>query len=116
MKNVYYNVGYWPEEYYRFGIVFVYDNNQLSPVFNIQGRDMNSELELNRDKLWNKPSNSSVYEFHDAEPDDYFFDKNLLYNSKGVVKFSPETNNSTFNKSLGIKFNLEGISEYIKYS
>jgi hypothetical protein len=27
MSNVYYNVGYWPDEFYRFGIVFVYDNN-----------------------------------------------------------------------------------------
>jgi hypothetical protein len=37
--NVYSKVGYWPDEYYRFGIVFIYNNNQLSPVFNIQGYD-----------------------------------------------------------------------------
>lgn len=113
MKNVYYNVGYWPEEYYRFGIVFVYDNNQLSPVFNIQGRDM--QFVLDQDKFWNKPSSSnSVYEFHDSEPDDYFFNKDYLYNSKGVVKFNKSGQN--FNRSIGIKFNLEGISKYIKYS
>lgn len=112
MKNVYYNVGYWPEEYYRFGIVFVYDNNQLSPVFNIQGRDM--EFNLDEDKFWNKPSNSTVYEFHDAEPEDYFFNKYFLYNSKGVVKFKKSGEN--FNRSIGIKFNLEGISKYIEYS
>ena len=113
MKNVYYNVGYWPEEYYRFGIVFVYDNNQLSPVFNIQGRDMNSKLEdpyLN--KFWNKPDGSTIYEFHDSEPEDYFFNKDYLYNSKGVVKFKQSGEN--FNRSIGIKFNLEGISKYIE--
>jgi hypothetical protein len=33
--NVYNKVGYWPDEYYRFGIVFIYNNNQLSPAFNI---------------------------------------------------------------------------------
>jgi hypothetical protein len=37
--KVYSKVGYWPDEYYRFGIVFIYNNNQLSPVFNIQGYD-----------------------------------------------------------------------------
>jgi hypothetical protein len=25
--NVYSRVGYWPDEYYRFGIVFIYNNN-----------------------------------------------------------------------------------------
>lgn len=36
-KNVYNYVGYFPNEFYRFGIVYVYDNNQESPVFNIRG-------------------------------------------------------------------------------
>jgi hypothetical protein len=40
MKNVYDKVGYWPDELYRFGIVFIYENNILSPVFNIQGCDL----------------------------------------------------------------------------
>jgi hypothetical protein len=26
-QNVYNKVGYWPDEYYRFGIVFIYNNN-----------------------------------------------------------------------------------------
>jgi hypothetical protein len=26
-ENVYNYVGYWPDEYYRFGIVFIYNNN-----------------------------------------------------------------------------------------
>lgn len=38
-KNIYYNVGYWNEEYYRLGIVYIYDNNKLSPVYNILGYD-----------------------------------------------------------------------------
>nr|DAU84751.1 MAG TPA: stabilization protein [Caudoviricetes sp.] len=35
---IYSNVGYWNEEYYRFGIVYILPNNELSPVFNIRGR------------------------------------------------------------------------------
>jgi len=37
MKNVYYRVGYWPDEFYRFGIVYIFDDDSLSPVFNILG-------------------------------------------------------------------------------
>ena len=36
-KNIYYNVGYWNEEYYRLGIVYMYEDGSLSPVFNILG-------------------------------------------------------------------------------
>gem|GEM_PF-2024959 len=30
-------MGYWNEEYYRLGIVYIYNNNSLSDVFNISG-------------------------------------------------------------------------------
>jgi hypothetical protein len=34
-KNTYYRVGYWPGEVYRFGIVYIFEDNSLSPVMNI---------------------------------------------------------------------------------
>ena len=44
-ENSYYNsefiynkVGYWPDEIYRFGIVYILKNHTLSPVFNIRGK------------------------------------------------------------------------------
>ena len=40
-KNIYYNVGYWNEEFYRIGIVYIYDDNSLSNVFNIVGGELN---------------------------------------------------------------------------
>lgn len=40
-KNIYYNVGYWNEEYYRLGIVYIYDNNSLSNVYNVMGGELN---------------------------------------------------------------------------
>lgn len=36
-KNIYYNVGYWNEEFYRLGIVYVLEDNTKTPVFNIIG-------------------------------------------------------------------------------
>lgn len=35
---IYSSVGYWDSEYYRFGVVYIMPNNELSPVFNIRGR------------------------------------------------------------------------------
>ena len=39
VKNIYDYLGYWPDEYYRFGIVFMLNDFTLSPVFNIRGLD-----------------------------------------------------------------------------
>lgn len=36
-KNLYNYLGYWPDEYYRFGIVFIDKFGSLSPVYNIKG-------------------------------------------------------------------------------
>lgn len=36
-KNIYYHVGYWNEEMYRFGIVYIMYDNTLSKVYNIRG-------------------------------------------------------------------------------
>lgn len=42
-KNIYNYVGYWPGEYYRFGIVYILDDYSLTPVFNIRGNVDNNE-------------------------------------------------------------------------
>lgn len=107
-KNIYESVGYWPDEIYRLGIVYIFDDNSLSPVFNLQG--------INFQKLENTPyfTNSNTrnpeYIKHffnedgscrdyepgnsenelDGNPDyqdnSFFFDKEYLTNSKGVIK------------------------------
>lgn len=37
VEYIYNYVGYWNEELYRLGIVYILENNTLSPVFNIRG-------------------------------------------------------------------------------
>ena len=39
VKNIYNKLGYWDEEIYRLGIVYIMPDFSLSPVFNIRGRD-----------------------------------------------------------------------------
>jgi len=41
-KNIYNNTGYFPQEYYRFGVVFIYQNGTLSNVYNTLGCILNN--------------------------------------------------------------------------
>lgn len=50
--NIYYFTGYWPGEYYRFGIVYIMSDYSLSPVFNIKGN-----LEDNEYGIFQFPEN-----------------------------------------------------------
>lgn len=36
-QNIYYNLGYWPDEMYRLGIVYILRDDSLSEVFNLRG-------------------------------------------------------------------------------
>lgn len=35
--QTYYSLGYWPEEIYRFGVVYIFTDDSLSPVYNLRG-------------------------------------------------------------------------------
>ena len=90
--NVYYRVGYWSDELYRFGIVYIFNDNSLSPVFNIQGVDF-SKIEKRENKklvyqdLFNEIKKESYYKQWESEPEDFYFNKQYRLNSRGVIKF-----------------------------
>lgn len=127
--NTYYNVGYWPDEYYRFGIVFIYDNNLLSQVFNIQGIDF-SKLKK-EDKIVDVmiPKNirfnddqSYAYDPHQNEPEDFIFNRQYMANSKGVIKFSNHSiidgvEDAYTPKTLSINFDMTriGLGEGLEF-
>lgn len=68
--NIYYNLGYWPDEIYRFGIVYVLNDGSTTPVFNITG---------------------GFFEINETDPNDVFYEINknnsVSYptNDSGVV-------------------------------
>lgn len=107
-ENVYKYVGYWPDELYRFGVVFIFENNKVSPVYNIQGCDFATEL---NPKHYQKENG----EYWDYEPDDLFFRKDKRTNSRGVIHFSPgsviDTSDHYIIKAKGISFDFSGIVE-----
>jgi hypothetical protein len=37
VHNIYNKLGYWNEEIYRLGVVYILNDDSLSPVFNIRG-------------------------------------------------------------------------------
>jgi hypothetical protein len=38
-QNIYYRLGYWPDEMYRLGIVYILNDDTITPVFNLRGCD-----------------------------------------------------------------------------
>lgn len=112
--NVYSKVGYWPDEYYRFGIVFIYNNNQLSPVFNIQGYDeqkVTPGMNL-LDVLLNR-QDSKTYELPEFEPENYIFNDVLKANSKGVIRTKTA---DEIDQNLSVCFHLNGLDTYITHT
>lgn len=90
-KNIYYRVGYWPGELYRLGIVYIFNDNSLSPVLNLRGCDFNkiAETDFNKDHL-----------NFDFEPDDCYFDKSTGENSRGVFRISKQLAAYTMSSSM----------------
>lgn len=83
-KNIYYNVGYWNEEYYRLGIVYINKDGSNSPVFDLPGGEIGgftnklSDGKVNeiQERCLQLPTNSSIF---DPTPQ-----KNrILFNTKG---------------------------------
>lgn len=102
--NIYNRVGYWPEEIYRFGIVYIMNDNSLTPVFNIRGRELT--------KL-NNTINTSLEDFTQGDLtidyDNLMINKSTLENAAGVVKFPSiisDSNSSIISDSNLPIFNL----------
>ena len=80
---IYQNTGYWGNELYRFGIVYILPNNELTPVFNIRGRekvgtfDEQSEF-LSKEELQGSRTNDGKYNH-------FFFKKGNLDTGNDVT-------------------------------
>lgn len=85
-KNIYSYVGYWNEEFYRFGIVYIYEDGTTSPVFNVRGRE-NILLQGNIESMYS----TSLYKDYRLgiayDKSTFLYDGNIpLENSKGVCR------------------------------
>lgn len=106
---IYDKVGYWPEEIYRFGIVFILPDNTLTPVFNVRGIN-----NLSEDTEWSEFSvydNQGFRQYIDINENTHLLVKGNtqnLENSKGVVRFHSNKNygSDSRNRVFGVKFEL----------
>lgn len=109
-NNIYYKLGYWNNEIYRFGIVYILNDYTLSPVFNLRGV---KEL-----------TTSTVYSDYDLYLDDgsrnyisynkeTFALDNLNENAKGVFRIKYDKNQLSSSGVIPLGLDLE-IPEEVK--
>jgi len=136
-KYIYNKVGYWNEELYRFGIVFIMPNNELSPVFNIRGRVGVKEFKSNPDSETDKVNDGQYNSYNLYNKDGkrnfinineetfYVLDpsenegkigkfKSSFENAKGVVSFQPKHDTDKI-YALEIRVDEGTINELKKY-
>lgn len=106
--NIYYSLGYWPTELYRFGIVYIFKDDSLSPVYNLRGCDFSSmkdNLEGSNYTLSTISSNI-IPSDNFSIPNDHY-----LSNTKGVFKFKDTNLYEKDGKKgvypLGIQFTID---------
>lgn len=106
-QKVHNKVGYWDEEIYRFGIVYIYNNNNLSPVFNILGiNKLYSEKNSCKDFLekWRVLDSEGNRQYVIYDKDTYAVSNTTLdYNIKGVSRII----SSHSGNIIGIKFQYD---------
>lgn len=93
VNNIYYRLGYWDQEIYRLGIVYILNDYTLSPVFNIRGTK-----ELRASMIWEDPAlglsirNAKI----NSQEDNIIEGSKGLDNSKGIfrINHSADGNNT----------------------
>lgn len=136
---IYNKTGYWGKEIYRFGIVYILPNGELSPVFNIRGgyniKEFGSSgteeqialAESNPQYIDNQYTNIPVYINNGITDERNYVNYNeetytlLGYdgtdsyeNIKGVVSFSPSKDTNTI-YSVDIRVDDATMQELKKY-
>lgn len=122
---IYNKTGYWNKELYRFGIVYIMKNGELSPVFNIRGginltKDTKTNYFSYTELKKEKDEETKEFEFEEIQYDEktYFVKggKNEVdyENVKGVISFNASNDTKTI-YSLKINTSDEVIKRLQKY-
>lgn len=115
--NIYNKVGYWNEEIYRFGVVYIMKDGSLSPVYNIRGKNGIPKFEelqsayLQSD-LWKYENNEKVRNY--IPIDESTFDvsgTSYLENAKGALRINTDSDSRKV-YGIGIAIPTE-VSEYL---
>lgn len=116
-KFIYDYTGYFPNEIYRFGIVYILKDGSLSPVFNVRGYNFKDSKD---NETWDKKflfNTNNEREYIQYDEYGYIDKSNNYENSKGVIKFpelktykkDDKEENFTTPQIYGIKFEFKYI-------
>lgn len=87
-NNIYYNLGYWPDEIYRLGVVYILNDDSLTPVFNLRGHNF-TKVSFDSNIEWNFDRSEELYtdgKMNYLERDEFLTSKKFLDNTFGVFK------------------------------
>ena len=104
--NTYYRLGYWNDEIYRFGVVYIFNNGTVSPVFNILGvPETKTDTQVTK-KLYKEINGESIRDYITIDKDNYqVYISEKAYNTKGVCRIKYTENQfDKETKAIGIKF------------
>ena len=106
VQNIYNKVGYWNEEIYRFGIVYILSNGSLSPVYNVRG-------------INNVPTSADDYKSYKEDIvidyDTQMISSATLENSAGVCRICDTAGESDYLKVRNFKFiPQDGVIDELK--
>lgn len=82
--NIYYKLGYWPDEIYRLGIVYIMVDDSLSPVFSLRGTEFNNRGDSNISSTENPIGDDGKMNY--LERDAFLGNRGWLDNTFGVFK------------------------------
>ena len=124
VKNIYNNLGYWNEEIYRLGVVYILADNSLTPVFNIRGANGIPQDDTSETKRYTQVGNTVIngernYITYDSdtylvttENEDTTTTKVALENVQGVIRIN-DTDPNSQDKIYNICVKID--SDTIKY-
>ena len=117
--NMYNNVGYFSQEYYRFGVVFIYQNGTLSNVYNTLGYDLNpnSPKPHCTKPIFSEEGPVLIRQYIQIDDEGWINDSKYVNgtnkNARGVCRF--DYNVEDDKTILGIKFNIpQEVMDFLK--
>ena len=109
-NNIYYKLGYWNNEIYRFGIVYILNDYTLSPVFNLRGtKELTTSTVYSDYDLYLKDGSRNYISYNKET----FALDNLNENAKGVFRIKYDKNQLSSSGVVPLGLDLE-IPEDVK--
>ncbi len=110
VNNIYHRLGYWNNEIYRFGVVYILNDYTLSPVFNLRGvRELTTSTVYSDYALYLEDGTRNYISYNKET----FALDNLNENAKGVFRIKYDGNQLASSGIIPLGLDLE-IPEDIK--